>query len=440
MPTCPTQSLTVVRAGVYTRISSDPSGQRAGVERQRADCEAHCLARGWSVTDVFCDNDTSAYGTKARRAYERMLAAAESKTIDAIVTWHNDRLHRSPRELEAFIDLVERCGVRLAVVTGGDYDLTTPDGRLPARIVGAVARKESEDRSRRVRRKHLELAEQGKPAGQLGWGVRSDDERELVREAARRVLAGHGLMTIARDWNRRGVPGATERPWTAPTLRKALLSSRMAGLREHGIDPSGRSLGDLSPAIWEEALDRETWDQVRAVLLNPERNTNIGNATRYLLTGLIYCATCGAAMFARPRDDHTKRYLCAGRRRGHQLGILAEPVDEMVKGRVLGLLTTPSVREMLLAQAGAQDDRPMGRTLAALGASQARLQCLDHDFYVRGTLGEGRYRSIRVKLEREIDRLHALADAGTKQRIVLHPDPRAFWAEADLQQRRDLVA
>ena len=88
---------------------------------------------------MFCDNDASAYGRKPRRAYERMLAAVESGSIVAIVTWHNDRLHRSPKELEAFIDLVERSAVRLAVVTGGDYDLTTPDGRLSARIVGAVA-------------------------------------------------------------------------------------------------------------------------------------------------------------------------------------------------------------------------------------------------------------------------------------------------------------
>lgn len=75
-------------------------------------------------------------------------------------------------------------------------------------------------------------------------------------------------MTIARDWNTRSVPGASDRPWTAPTLRKALLCSRMAGLREHGIDLSGRTLGDLSPAVWAAALDRQTWDQVRAVLLN----------------------------------------------------------------------------------------------------------------------------------------------------------------------------
>ena len=145
-----------------------------------------------------------------------------------------------------------------------------------------------------------------------------------------------------------------------------------------------------------------------------------------------------APLFSRPRN-HTRRYLCAGRRPGHQLGIIADPVDELVKEFVLRLLTTPSVREALLAQAGAGDDGAMGRTLADLGAAQSRLQGLDDDYYVRGVLAEGRYRSIRVKLEREIDRLHAMVDAGTKQRIVLHPDPRAFWAAADFQQRRELV-
>ena len=56
------------RAALYTRISSDPSGQRAGVERQRRDCEAHCAARGWTVVEVFEDNDASASSGKPRRA------------------------------------------------------------------------------------------------------------------------------------------------------------------------------------------------------------------------------------------------------------------------------------------------------------------------------------------------------------------------------------
>jgi len=54
MKACPKQSSPAVKAGVSTRISSDPSGPRAGVERQRADCEAHGLARGWEVVEVLC--------------------------------------------------------------------------------------------------------------------------------------------------------------------------------------------------------------------------------------------------------------------------------------------------------------------------------------------------------------------------------------------------
>ena len=355
------------------------------------------------------------------------------------MTWRNDRLRRSPRELETFVDLVERSGVKVAVVSGGDYDLTTPEGRFTARIVGAVARKESEDRSRRVRRKHLELAERGRPASQLGWGVRTDAERLLVQEAARRVLAGQGLIAIARDWSRRGVPGTTACPWSAPTLRKILLSARIAGLREHGADPRGRVLGAPTPGVWEGAIDRRTWDHVRSVLLNPERLTLGNTPTKHLLMGLVFCGVCGGRMFSRPRDDHTKRYVCAGRRPGHQLTILAQPVDEMVGRRVQELSETPSFPDAVLAQSGPADDGSPGRALAALGCAPSRMQTLADEFYVNGAIGQRRCRSIRTKLERELERLHAHVDRESKQRIVLHPEPRRLWAEADFGQRRELV-
>ena len=105
------------------------------------------------------------------------------------------------------------------------------------------------------------------------------------------------------------------------------------------------------------------------------------------------------------------------------------------------MLTTASVRDAMLAQADASDGTSLAATLAALGAAQSRLQVLDDDdYYVRGALTEGRYRSVRVKLEREIDRLHTSADAVTRRRTILHPDPRSFWAEADFAQRREMLA
>ena len=214
----------------------------------------------------------------------------------------------------------------------------------------------------------------------------------------------------------------------------------MAGLREHGVDPSGKTLGSLTPAVWEGALDRGTWERLRVVLLNPERSTNVRTPNKRLLTGLIRCGAWGAAMQARPRDDQTKRYVCAGRQEGHQMAIVAEAADEVVAERVMALLTTPSVRRILLGDRGqSSDDGDVGQALAHLGSAQRRLHALDAEYYVRGVLAQGRYRSVTAKPERGIDRFRSLVDAATKSRIVLHQNPREYWAGADISQRREPV-
>lgn len=125
------------RAAVYVRISSDPSGQRLGVTRQLKECKAKAAALGWEVAEVYEDNDTSASGTRPRPRYRQMLADLEAGQIDALVVWDLDRLTRRPIEVEEFIDLADRRGVALASV-GGDVDLSTDNGRLFARIKGAV--------------------------------------------------------------------------------------------------------------------------------------------------------------------------------------------------------------------------------------------------------------------------------------------------------------
>ena len=100
---------------------------------------------------------------------------------------------------------------------------------------------------------------------------------------------------------------------------------------------------------------------------------------------------------------------------------VAQPVDDLVARRVLELLTTPAFREAVLAQSRGADDGSLARALAALGSAQSRMQTLDDDFYVRGAIGQRRYRSIRTRLEREVERLQTQVDHESKQRIVLHP-------------------
>lgn len=54
-----------MKAAVYRCISSDPSGQKLGVKRQREDCVKLCQAKNWTPVE-YVDNDVSASNGKHR--------------------------------------------------------------------------------------------------------------------------------------------------------------------------------------------------------------------------------------------------------------------------------------------------------------------------------------------------------------------------------------
>ena len=137
----------------------------SGVRRQLKDCEALAARKGWEVAERYVDDDVSAYSGRVRPEYQRMLGDLAAHVVDAVIVWDLDRLHRRPKELEEFFELCEAAGIRSLASVAGDVDLATHDGQFTARILGAVARKESDDKSRRIKRKVLELAQAGRDAG-----------------------------------------------------------------------------------------------------------------------------------------------------------------------------------------------------------------------------------------------------------------------------------
>lgn len=127
------------------------------MQRQLADCEALAERKGWDVFERYADDDVSAWSGRSRPEYVQCLDDLAAGMIDGLLVYDLDRLHRQPRELEAFIDLCERLRLTNVTSVSGDIDLTRPEGRFQARILGAVAAKESDDKSRRIQRKHEEL-------------------------------------------------------------------------------------------------------------------------------------------------------------------------------------------------------------------------------------------------------------------------------------------
>jgi len=65
------------------------------------------------------------------------------RAVDVVVAWAPERLHRSPRELEDFLELLERTGCTVETVKAGTWDVSSSHGRLVARMLDAVSRAES---------------------------------------------------------------------------------------------------------------------------------------------------------------------------------------------------------------------------------------------------------------------------------------------------------
>jgi site-specific DNA recombinase len=424
-----------MRAAIYTRISSD-QGTALGVARQEQDCRALVAQRGWTIAGVYVDNDVSASSRIPRPAYRRLLDDLADGLMEAVVVWDLDRLHRRPVELEEFLDLADQHKVALASV-GGDVDLATPQGRMVARIKGAVARQEVEQISRRLRRKQLELAQAGKVSngGIRPYGYTRDrlqvvpQEAAVIREAANRVLAGESLGGIAADLTARGIATVRGGPWSRTSLREMLLRPRIAGLRQY----QGAVIG---PAVWPAILDRDTYEGLRAVLTRPQRRApGLTNSRRHLLSGIAICGVCGSPLRIHHGGPSAPLgYSCQQRGCGRVRRSLHH-LDEFVTSLIVARLTAANIQ----APTDVGDDR-LGEQIAAV---EARLEQVAVDFADDPDVTADQVRAMSRRLRSTLDELQARQADRMRSTVLAGlggTDLAATWASLSLSRRRAIIS
>jgi DNA invertase Pin-like site-specific DNA recombinase len=431
------------------RISRDSKGEGLGVDRQERDCRDWCARHGWRVGEVYEDNDVSAYGRKKRPAFTRMVDDLKNGVRDGIVVWAADRLSRRPAELESVIDIVEAIGAPVASVTSGDYDLGTEDGRLVARIVGAVARKEGDALSRRIRRKHVELAEEGKLAGggRRPFGFTADRmhvnkrEAKLVREATERVLAGESVRGIARDWAARGItPADSDGQWWPSNLRRMLLSPRIAGLRDlPGVGPVD--------AVWPGIITPDERVRLQAVFADENRRTLV-RGTKYPLSGFVFCQQCGERMVSRPTMEGVRKYCCAripGRPGAcGKTTIVAEPVEQLAEAAVVAALESSaavrqqrSTRAAQKAAAAKGEPRDPVAWLAEIDDRESKLA----EQAAQGKLAPTMLTKLAAAIENERAQARsALAAEESAKPVVADPESVArSWPKLSFEKKRAVM-
>jgi DNA invertase Pin-like site-specific DNA recombinase len=434
------------RAGVYCRISSDRGGAGLGVERQQGDCEALAERLGWTTVATYVDNDISAYTGAPRPGYRALIDAITTGTVNAVVAWHPDRLHRSPRELETFIDLLESKHVQVQTVQSGELDLTTPTGRAVARTVGMWSRFESEHKSERIRRRKQQDRESGKYTGgpvPFGWrkvGKGKDAKVFLdtaaaahIRRATQAIVDGRSLGSVAAAWNKVAAGGRTS--WSYTDVRQVVTRARNAGLIEHWNRQTGeRTI--VGPSKWPAIVTENQWRAARAVFTDVSRRRSWDVHVTHLLSGIALCP-CGRSLVS-GRIRGVSVYRCRGEGRGH-VARPSEPVDLFIRLVVARRLSQPDVADLLPLPTNSDAAETARENAAALriGLTEA-----SQSFAAgRITIGELETATavMRAELE-EAERVMAAAVSTSPLRgIVGRADPAAAFWDADLKTQRAAV-
>ncbi|MET8265976.1 recombinase family protein [Micromonospora arida] len=431
-----------VRCAIYCRISLARLGDTVKVDEQELVCRRLAHARGWAVdpSHVYVDNSISAWRhTVRRKGWEAMLEAIKRGEIDAIVVYHGDRLIRQPWDLEVLLRLAQ-AGTLLASPTG-ERDLGNPEDQFVLRIEAAVAKREVDNTSRRMKAKFDRLAEQGisRLGGRGGraYGFEPDGltvreaDAAIIREVAGRIVAGEPMGAIVRNLNSRGVRTVTGAEWDHASMRRVITKPRMAGLLVH----RGEIVGD---AAWPAILDRETWKAVCDVL---ERKADgfayITHVRTHLLSGIPRCGPCGRPLSPRhhSKGKQLLGYGCItpGCRKTHRA---MHHLDAYVIGATLALLNDEQVRKRL--QPTTKDTGPL--TAEKNKLSQRREQVIA-EFGDDDEMGADVLRLSVRRIDKRLGELRAEIEAAQAPTVLsgLWGIDRAGWDALDLHRRRAAI-
>jgi site-specific DNA recombinase len=467
----------------YLRVSFDKSGVGKSPSQQHDEMAAGAQQKGWRLhPSPYRDTGRSAsrYARKAREGFADLMTDLEIGTFDADVLgiWEASRGSRRTGE---WIDLIELCAerrVQIWVMTHNRiYDPTNARDRRSLREDASDAEYESDKTSERLRRDVRANAMKGRPHGKHIYGyeriydqvtrqlvevVEHPEHGPIVREAAKRVIAGETYYAVAKDFNARGIaprrPSYTERRsvlgWTPPAVKQMLTMPAYAGLRQH----QGKVLDDIQ-TIWPPLIEPDEWHQLQSVMAGRSKQKINSWPAKHLLGGIAVCGVCGAGTrigkqnAGRPGKDketgellpqqHYNTYTCQGApgRTGFHVAMKEDHLDLLVTEVVLARVQRPD----FLARVGQENggiDEERAALLEEIRRHREWLEEVRTEAEKRRNLSALFDQENRVapKIEAAQKRLNSLA--ATDPLIIElagADDVESRWAEFSLVQKRQVI-
>lgn len=449
---------------LYVRVSTTEqavSGYSIGEQTERL--QKYAEAHGWTVGRTYTDPGHSG-ATMDRPALQAMLRDAEGHAFDAVVIYKLDRLSRSQKDTLTIIeDRLTPAGVGLVSIME-NFDTGTPFGKAMIGLLSVFAQLEREQIRERMTMGRIGRAKAGYHSGgpkppigyryQDGQLIVDPYEAMQVREVYRLYAYGedgHELSMTAIQHRMYDRYACARTMWSGRAIiRRLLLSHVYIGEVSFG--------GKWYPGQHEPIIDRETWDAVQARFLRSKETYEARGASfsgLHLLTGLLFCAHCGARYGSKSTTRKGKSYIyymCnARKRRSARMdgrtcdapNIAAEELEELVVGQIQRIALLPAEVERIAVPERDDGSAAIREHIAELSRQEQRLL----DLYQLGTgpieATAARLAALTAERERLEAQLDALAAPETRLSVeeakdILATFPDA-WETADAAQRQAIV-
>ncbi|NJL11454.1 MAG: recombinase family protein [Calothrix sp. SM1_7_51] len=178
-----------MRAAIYCRVSTSDQS----CSRQERDLLNYAHLAGYEVVGIWKEIADGTY--KERQQREQVIKLAQTHSIDLILVTELSRWGRSTLDLIHTLQQLAHWGVSLIAQTGIQFDLKSPQGKLIANIMAALAEFERDLVRERVRSGLSEAKARGIKLGrQSGQRVKAD---RLAPKVLQMVEQGYSYRQIA---------------------------------------------------------------------------------------------------------------------------------------------------------------------------------------------------------------------------------------------------
>ena len=443
---------------LYERLSHDDelNGESNSISNQKSMLEDYARRNGFPNPTHFTDDGIS--GTRFDRpGFNAMMEEVEAGRVEAIIIKDMSRLGRDYLKVGQIMEILRIKGVRLIAINDGVDSINGDDDFTPFRNI--MNEYYARDTSKKIKSVFKAKGMSGKHlTGTVIYGYLWDEKREhwlvdeeaaaVVRQIFRLTMEGFGPYQISQLLKEQKVEipsvhlarygeGVNKNKtfkdiygWGSSTIVNILKKREYLGhtinfkTRKHFKDKKSHYVDESEWTIFENTheaiIDQETFDNVQRIRGNVKRYPD-GWGEVAPLTGLLYCADCGAKMYVH-RMNNGKRisqYTCANYSKT-PVGVLCPTQHRINESAVLNLVSdmlraiadysknnrTEFVRTVQETQA-AQQASDISKKKKRLATAQKRagelekLMCRIYEDNVLGKLPDARYAALDAQYAKE---------------------------------------